>query len=60
MHTKKLSLTLQLDKTTVEIITQLAQRETKSIPELIQTLIEEALEDREDRALSALAAIRDS
>ncbi len=59
MRTKELSVSLQFDQTTVDILSALAERENKSLHEIIQILMQEALDDREDRALSKLAARRD-
>lgn len=59
MRTKKLSIPLQLDQTTFDILSIIAKRENKPLNETIQKLIQEAIDDREDRALSKIAARRD-
>lgn len=49
-----------LEETTIEVLVKLAQQENKSISSLAQELILEALEQREDKVLSAIAEMRDT
>ncbi len=49
-----------LEEITIEVLAALAQQENKSISSLAKELILEALEQREDKVLSATAEVRDT
>jgi predicted DNA-binding protein len=59
MPTKNPRVNVTFEETTAEFLTELAEQENKSISSLVKELILEALERREDIALSAIAEIRD-
>lgn len=59
MPTKNPRVNVTFEESTVEFLTDLAKQEDKSVSSLLKELILEALERREDVALSAIAEIRD-
>ena len=59
MPTKKPRISITLEKATALLLTQVASHESISVSSLAKELIIEALEQREDRALSVLADARD-
>ena len=59
MPTKNPRVNVTFEESTVEFLTDLAKQEDKSVSSLVKELILEALERREDVALSAIAEIRD-
>ena len=59
MATKNPRINVTFNETAVELLNELAKKENKSISMLAKELILEALEYREDLALSTLAKIRD-
>lgn len=59
MSTKNPRYNVTLDPKTAHLLTTLAKQENQSIASLAKELILEALERREDLALSAIAEIRD-
>ena len=60
MPTKNPRLYITLEQVTRSLLVSLAKQEQKSVASLAKELIIEALELREDLALSELAKIRDS
>lgn len=59
MPTKNPRVNVTFEEATAEFLTELAKQEDKSVSSLVKELIIEALERREDLALSAIAEIRD-
>lgn len=59
MPTKNPRINITFESATVGLLTNLAHQEHKSVASLAKELIMEALERREDVALSALAKARD-
>ena len=60
MSTKNPRINLTLEESTVNVLAKLAMQEHKSIAGVARELVLEALERREDRALSAIAKTRDT
>lgn len=60
MPTTNPRINITLEKTLVALLEQQAKSEHKSVASIAKELIIEALERREDMALSAIAAIRDT
>ena len=60
MPTRNPRVNVTFEESTVEFLTDLAKQEDKSVSSLVKELILEALERREDVALSAIAEIRDA
>ncbi len=60
MATKILVINLTLQETTAAIVSKMAKKQKKSISALAKELILEALEKREDIALSDIANARDT
>lgn len=60
MPTLNPRINITLEKTLVSLLEQQAKLEHKSVASLAKELILEALERREDMALSAIAEIRDT
>lgn len=60
MPTKNPRVNITFDKKTAVILASLSAQEHKSVASLAKELILDALERREDLALSALAEIRDT
>ncbi len=59
MPTKNPRINITFDKKTAGVLASLAVQEDQSVASLAKELILDALERREDLALSALAEIRD-
>ena len=59
MPTKNPRINITLEKSIAGLLTNLAEQEHKSVSNLAKELVLEALERREDIALSAIAEIRD-
>jgi hypothetical protein len=59
MPTKNPRINITLEESTAGLLASLAEHEHKSISSLTKELVLEALERREDMALSALAELRD-
>lgn len=59
MPTKNPRVNITFEETTAGLLAELAKQEHKSVSSLAKELILEALERREDMALSAIAKIRD-
>ncbi|HSW70154.1 MAG TPA: hypothetical protein VLI69_08415 [Gammaproteobacteria bacterium] len=59
MPTKNPRINITLEESTAGLLANLAEHEQKSISSLAKELILEALECREDMALSVIAKIRD-
>jgi hypothetical protein len=59
MPTKNPRINITFEETTAYLLANLAKQEHKSVSSLAKELIIEALERREDTALSAIAKIRD-
>ncbi len=59
MPTKNPRINITMEESIVSLLTQLADQEHKSISSITKDLVLEALERREDMALSAIAKIRD-
>jgi hypothetical protein len=59
MPTQNPRINITLEESTAAILANVADHEHKSISSLAKELILEALERREDAALSAIAKIRD-
>jgi hypothetical protein len=59
MPTKNPRINITLEESTASLLSSLAEQEHKSISGLTKELVLEALERREDMALSAIAEIRD-
>ncbi len=59
MPTKNPRINITVEKSIVNLLSQLAEQEHKSIASITKDLILEALERREDMSLSAIAKIRD-
>lgn len=59
MPSKNPRLNITIEESSVQILEDLAKREKKSLSLLAKELILEALERREDLALSTLAQIRE-
>jgi hypothetical protein len=59
MPTKNPRINVTFEKTTARLLAQIAHQEHKSVSGLAKELIMEALERREDMALSAIAKRRD-
>jgi hypothetical protein len=60
MPTKNPRINITLEASTAVFLTSLANHEHKSLSSLAKELVLEALERREDVALSSIAAIRDT
>ncbi len=60
MPTKNPRLNITFEPKTVIILSSLAKQEHKSLSSLAKELVLEALERREDMALSAIASVRDT
>lgn len=60
MPTANPRINITLEKTLASLLEQQAKLEHKSVASIAKELILEALERREDMALSAIAEIRDS
>lgn len=60
MPTKNPRINITVEESIVNLLSQLAEKEHKSIATISKDLILEALERREDMALSAIAKIRDT
>ena len=60
MSTKKPRVGITLDMYSATVLNELAKKEQKSVSSLIKELILQALDRREDMALSELAQLRDS
>lgn len=60
MTTKNPRINITLEKSTVNVLAQVAEHEQKSISSIAKELVLEALERREDMILSALATSRDT
>jgi len=60
MPTKNPRINITVEESTIAMLTKLAQKENKSVASLTKELIFEAIERREDMALSAIAEHRDS
>ena len=60
MPTKNPRINITVEKSVVTLLSQLALKEHKSIASISKDLILEALERREDVALSTIAKIRDT
>lgn len=59
MPTKNPRINITLEEATSHLLASLAEHEHKSVSSLAKELLLEALERREDMALSAIAKIRD-
>jgi predicted DNA-binding protein len=59
MATKKTRINITCEKETIHLLTELAKKQDRSTAGFAKELILEALEKREDVALSKLAQIRD-
>jgi predicted DNA-binding protein len=59
MPTKNPRISLTLEAPTAGLLSTLAEREEKSVSYLVKELIMEAMERREDKALSIVAEQRD-
>lgn len=59
MPTKNPRINITLEESMAGILSRLAHQEHKSISSMAKELVLEALERREDMALSAIAEIRD-
>lgn len=59
MPTKHPRINITLEESIAGLLTSLAKHENKSVSSFAKELVLEALERREDMALSALAEIRD-
>lgn len=59
MPTKNPRINVTVEKPIADLLSQLAEKENKSIASISKELILEALERREDRALSLFAKGRD-
>jgi hypothetical protein len=59
MPTKNPRINITLEESIAGLLTSLAEHEHKSISSLTKELVLEALERREDMALSAIAELRD-
>jgi predicted DNA-binding protein len=59
MATKKTRINITCEKETIHLLTELAKKQDRSTAGFAKELILEALEKREDIALSKLAQIRD-
>ena len=59
MATKKARINITCEKETIHLLTELAKKQDRSTAGFAKELILEALEKREDIALSKLAQIRD-
>ena len=60
MPTKNPRINITLEESTAGFLSSLAEHENMSVSSLAKELILEALERREDMALSAIAEIRDT
>ena len=60
MNTKNPRINITIEEAYAEFLASLAKKEHKSVSKLARELILEALERREDLALSAFAEARDS
>ncbi len=60
MPTQNPRINITFDVETAKTLTDLSHQEHKSVSSLAKELIIEALERREDRALSAIAEVRDT
>ena len=60
MPTKNPRINVTFDESVVVLLAQLALHEKKSVSSIAKELILEALERREDMALSKLAEVRDA
>lgn len=60
MPTKNPRINITVEEPIVNLLSELAEKEHKSIATISKDLILEALERREDMALSAIAKIRDT
>lgn len=60
MKMKNPRINITVEESTVELLSQIAQYEHKSISSLTKDLVMEALDRREDRILSAISEIRDT
>lgn len=60
MPTKNPRVNITLEESTASLLMQLAHQEHKSISNIAKELVLEALERREDKALSAIAEVRDT
>ena len=60
MPTKNPRINITMEESIVNVLSQLAEQEHKSIASITKDLVLEALERREDMALSALAKVRDT
>ena len=60
MPTKNPRINVSVEEAIAGLLAQLAKREKKSVAGLAKELILEALERREDMALSAIAKLRDT
>ena len=59
MPTKQRRINITCEKETIQLLTELAKKQDRSTAGFAKELILEALEKREDIALSKLAQIRD-
>lgn len=59
MPTNNPRINITLKQKTVNLLTKIARKEDKSVSSLVKELMLEALDQREDVALSAIAAARD-
>lgn len=60
MPTKNPRINITFEEATVALLSRLARQESKSVASIAKELVLEALERREDVALSALAELRDT
>jgi uncharacterized protein (DUF1778 family) len=60
MTTKNPRINITLEKSITVLLTQFAEHEHKSISSIAKELVLEALDRREDKALSAIAEARDT
>ena len=59
MPTKNPRINIIMEESIVNVLSQLAEHEHKSVSSITKELVLEALERREDMALSAIAKVRD-
>jgi hypothetical protein len=59
MPTQNPRINITLEESTASFLIELARHENKSVSSLAKELVLEALDRREDRALSAIAEARD-
>lgn len=59
MPTKNPRISITMEESLASILLKLAEQENQSLSSLAKELVLEALERREDMALSAIATIRD-